>query len=274
MRKLIALFTLLFVISMFGCGGGSNPAPPIVTPIIPPPPPSTASPDVRADYLVGQMTLDEKLSMIHGGALTDWWNHTLPHGAVGWNPAITRLGIPDLYMADGSVGVGNNVGQATALPSSIASAATWDLAQAYKYGQVIGAESRAFGINVNLGGNVNLSGREPRNGRTFETKGEDPLLAGKINAAHIKAIQDQFVIAGVKHFALNDQGPDARPRTFTSTSAPRVKATCSHSKSVWRIPIHNPSCARTTSSTALGDARTHTCSTRFLNPVGRFLDLS
>jgi beta-glucosidase len=151
------------------------------------------------------MTLDEKLSMIHGGAALDWWNHTLPHGAVGWNPAITRLGIPDLYMADGSVGVGNNVGQATALPSSIASAATWDLAQAYKYGQVIGAESRAFGINVNLGGNVNLSGREPRNGRTFETKGEDPLLAGKINAAHIKAIQDQFVIAGVKHFALNDQ---------------------------------------------------------------------
>ncbi|MBW8712274.1 MAG: glycoside hydrolase family 3 protein, partial [Mycobacterium sp.] len=194
MRKLTALLTLLFVISMFGCGGGSTPAPPIITPITPPPIPSTTAPDLGADFLLLQMTLDEKLSMIHGGALTDWWNHPLPHGAVGWNPAITRLGIPDLYMADGSVGVGNNVGQATAL-----------LEQAYKYRQVIGAESRAFGINVNLGGNVNLSGREPRNGRTFETKGEDPLLAGKINAAHIKAIQDQFVIAGVKHFALNDQ---------------------------------------------------------------------
>src|SRR6185369_473659 len=155
--------------------------------------------------LVAQMTLDEKLTLIHGGAATDWWAHPLPHGAVGWNPAITRLGIPDLYMADGSVGVGNNVGQATALPSAMASAATWDVAQAYRYGQVIGAESRAFGINVNLGGNVNLAGREPRNGRNFETKGEDPILAGKINAAHIKAIQDQFVLAGVKHFAFNDQ---------------------------------------------------------------------
>jgi beta-glucosidase len=120
-------------------------------------------------------------------------------------PGISRLGIPDLYLADGSTGVGNSVGEATALPSSIASAATWDLDQAYKYGQVIGSEMRAFGINVNLGGNVNLTGREPRSGRTFETKGEDPILAGKINAAHLKAIQDQFVMAGIKHFAFNDQ---------------------------------------------------------------------
>jgi beta-glucosidase len=208
MRKLIALFIFFGVAAISTCGGGGSNPPIITNPptaSTPPPPPSTASPDVRADYLVTQMTLDEKLTLIHGGAATDWWNHTLPHGAVGWNPSIPRLGIPDLYMADGSVGIGNNVGQATALPSSIASAATWDLAQAYKYGQVIGAESRAFGINVNLGGNVNLSGREPRNGRTFETKGEDPILAGKINAAHLKAIQDQFVIAGAKHFALNDQ---------------------------------------------------------------------
>lgn len=75
---------------------------------------------------------------------------------------------------------------------------------AYEYGKVIGGEMRVYGMNVNLGGNVNL-GREPRNGRTFETKGEDPILAGKINAAHLRAIQDQHVIAGMKHFALNDQ---------------------------------------------------------------------
>jgi beta-glucosidase len=62
-----------------------------------------------------------------------------------------------------------------------------------------------YGINVNLGGNVNLIGREPRDGRTFETKGEDPILAGKITAAHLKAIQAEHVIAGIKHFAFNDQ---------------------------------------------------------------------
>ena len=87
----------------------------------------------------------------------------------------------------------------------IASAASWDLNEAYKYGSVIGAEMRAYGMNVNLGGNINLIGREPRDGRTFETKGEDPILAGKITAAHINAIQAQHVIGGIKHYALNDQ---------------------------------------------------------------------
>lgn len=150
------------------------------------------------------MTQDEKILLVHGGAATDWWAHTLPRGAGGWQPGITRLGIPDLYLADGSVGVGGKAGEATALPSSIASAATWDLDSAYKYGQVIGSEMRALGMNVNLGGNINLTGREPRDGRTFETKGEDPILAGRITAAHLKAIQDQYVIAGIKHYAFND----------------------------------------------------------------------
>jgi len=97
------------------------------------------------------------------------------------------------------------VGPATALPSTLASAASWDLTEAYKYGQVIGLEESAFGINVYLGGNVNLTGREPRDGRTFETTGEDPLLAGEINAQHLLGVQDQNVIAGVKHYAFNDQ---------------------------------------------------------------------
>jgi len=196
-----SLFTSVAFLSLIGalaCGGGGS-----QTQTGPPPP--TASPDVRADYLVGQMTQDEKIQMVHGGADLQWWNQTLPRGAGGWIPGIPSLGIPDLYFADGSVGVGNGVGQATALPSSIASAASWDLNEAGKYGQVIGSELAAYGINVNLGGNVNNTGREPRDGRTFETKGEDPMLAGKITAAHLKAIQAQYVMAGIKHFSFNDQ---------------------------------------------------------------------
>jgi beta-glucosidase len=149
------------------------------------------------------MTQDEKVQLVHGGATAS--NPVTPRGAAGWVPGIPRLNIPDLYLADGSVGVGNAVGQATALPSSIASAASWDVNEAYKYGKVIGSELSAYGMNVNLGGNINLIGREPRDGRTFETKGEDPILAGKITAAHLKAIQDQYVIAGIKHFSFNDQ---------------------------------------------------------------------
>jgi len=169
------------------------------------PPPPTASPDLRADYLGLQMTIDEELQLVHGAASSTWWLQTQPRGGAGYVPGIPRLGIPDLYLGDGSDGVEDSIGPAIALPSSIASAASWDLNEAAKYGAVIGRELSAYGINLNLGGNINLTGREPRDGRTFQTKGEDPMLAGKITAAHLKSIQSQHVIAGIKHFSLNDQ---------------------------------------------------------------------
>ena len=166
--------------------------------------PAPATADQLAAQMLGRMTQSEKLQLVHGagGPVTNII--PLPRGAGGYIPGIPRLGIPDLYFSDGSVGVANSQAPSTSLPSAIASAATWDLNLAYQYGRVIGAEMRAHGLNVNLGGNVNL-GREPRDGRTFETKGEDPILAGKINAAHVRAIQDQHVVGGIKHFALNDQ---------------------------------------------------------------------
>jgi beta-glucosidase len=156
--------------------------------------------------MLTQMSQAEKLAMVQGGVTTNnTYGYTVPRGAGGWVPGNTRLGIPALYLADGSVGVGNGVGPATALPSSIASAASWDLTEAAKYGGVIGEELADYGINVNLGGNINLIGREPRDGRTFETKGEDPILAGKITAAHINAIQARHIIGDIKHYAFNDQ---------------------------------------------------------------------
>ncbi|HLN03283.1 MAG TPA: glycoside hydrolase family 3 C-terminal domain-containing protein [Bryobacteraceae bacterium] len=167
--------------------------------------PAVLSADQNATNLLQQMTPAEKMQLVAGagGPVTNII--PLPRGAGGYIPGIARLGIPDLYFCDGSVGVANGQAPATALPSSIASAATWDLNLAYQYGQVIGKEMAAYGLNVNLGGNVNLIGREPRDGRTFETKGEDPILAGKITAAHIRAIQDQHVLGGMKHFSFNDQ---------------------------------------------------------------------
>jgi beta-glucosidase len=157
-----------------------------------------------AQQLLAQMTQAEKLQLVQGagGPVTNII--ALPRGAGGYIPGIPRLGIPDLYFNDGSVGVANSQAPSTALPSAIASAASWDPTLAYQYGQVIGAEMSAWGLNVNLGGNVNLN-REPRDGRTFEAKGEDPILAGKINAAHVQAIQDQHVVGCIKHYALNDQ---------------------------------------------------------------------
>jgi len=183
------------------CGGFSSPSSSATSRA-----PTTETPDERADALLARMTQAQKLQMVQGAVTT---NSTivppLPRGGEGWIQGIPALSIPDLYFADGSVGVGNQVGPATALPSSIASAAGWDTTAAYSYGQVMGTELSDYGINVNLGGNINLIGREPRDGRTFETKGEDPILAGKIAAAHLKAIQAAHVIADIKHFAFNDQ---------------------------------------------------------------------
>ena len=195
----ISLIALAICLTSCGGSGSSTSNPP------PNPPPAT-TPDTQADAMLAKMTQAEKLQMVQGGVTSNQtYGYTVPLGAAGWVPAVTRLGIPALYLADGSVGAGNGIGPATALPSSIASAASWDLSEATKYGTVIGTELADYGINVNLGGNVNLIGREPRDGRTFETKGEDPILAGKITAAHISAIQAQHVIGGIKHYSFNDQ---------------------------------------------------------------------
>lgn len=72
---------------------------------------------------------------------------------------------------------------------------------------MIGAEARADGFNVLLGGSVNLV-REPRDGRNFEYAGEDPLLAGAIVGAQIAGVQSNGIVSTTKHYALNAQETD------------------------------------------------------------------
>src|SRR5260370_15749109 len=102
------------------------------------------------------------------------------NGGAGYVLGIPRLGMPAIQMSDAAYGVrnsGENGRYSTALPDDLAGAASWDLDAAYEYGALIGRELRAQGYNMSLGGGVNLA-REPRNGRTFEYMGEDPVLAG------------------------------------------------------------------------------------------------
>jgi beta-glucosidase len=90
------------------------------------------------------------------------------------------------------------------LPSNLASAASWDTQAACDYGSLIGRELRAQGYNMTLGGGTDLT-REPRNGRTFEYMGEDPILAGMLVGNRIKCEQAEHVIGDIKHYAANDQ---------------------------------------------------------------------
>ena len=110
-------------------------------------------------------------------------------------------------MSDAAYGVrssGENGRYSTALPSNLASAASWDPDAACAYGALIGSELRAQGYNMTLGGGMNIT-REPRNGRTFEYMGEDPVLAGTLVGNRIKCEQAQHVIGDIKHYAVNDQ---------------------------------------------------------------------
>ena len=169
------------------------------------------SPDERASMVVKEMTLDEKISLLHGtgmvglSPMSPLAIHS--NGGAGYVVGIPRLGIPAIQMSDAAYGVrmsGENGRYSTALPSCTAGAATWDLRGGYEYGALIGRELRAQGYNMSLGGGVNLT-REPRDGRTFEYMGEDPVLAGKMVASVIKGEQAQHVIGDIKHYALNDQ---------------------------------------------------------------------
>ena len=172
---------------------------------------SSLSPDERASMVVKQMTLDEKISLLHGTGM-EGLSPMSPlaihsNGGAGYVVGIPRLGIPAIQMSDAAYGVrnsGENGRYSTALPADVAAAASWDLDAAHEYGALIGRELRAQGYNMSLGGGINLT-REPRDGRTFEYLGEDPILAGKLVGSVIKGEQEQHVLGDIKHYALNDQ---------------------------------------------------------------------
>ncbi|HEV2423325.1 MAG TPA: glycoside hydrolase family 3 C-terminal domain-containing protein [Terriglobia bacterium] len=172
---------------------------------------TSLSPDQRADMVLKQMTLDEKINLVHGEGMPGWGpprpNWYLGNGGAGFVLGVPRLGIPMIQMSDAAYGVrasAQNGRYSTALPSNLASAASWDPNAACEYGALIGTELRDQGYNMTLGGGVNLT-REPRNGRNFEYMGEDPILAGTLVGNRIMCEQAQHVIGDIKHYALNDQ---------------------------------------------------------------------
>ena len=169
------------------------------------------SPDVRADMVLKQMTLDEKIQLVHGTG----WGALIPGSPIlpgnnwgaGYVPGIPRLGIPGVNLQDSAVGVRLSalMGRySTLLPSTLGAASSWNPKAAQLYGDVIGRELRAQGFNMSIGGGVDLM-RDPRNGRNFEYAGEDPLLAGTMTGNLIKGLQGEHIMGDIKHYAFNDQ---------------------------------------------------------------------
>jgi len=178
------------------------------------------SPDRRASLLLAAMTPAEKFQQLVGapGVVAE-----IPtcYGA-RHVPGIARLGIPTFRITNGPVGVGQSdcvptttpnlpraammstaSAKATALPSAMAVAASFDPDVAAQFGDVIGVETRNHGLHVLEGPGVNLA-RVPQGGRNFEYFGEDPFLTGTMAVAEIRAMQKHGVIAMAKHFIAND----------------------------------------------------------------------
>jgi len=151
---------------------------------------SKAEAEKRADAILSQMTLDEKLTLI--GGINDFYTQAIP-----------RFGVPALRMSDGPLGV-HDYGPTTAYPAGIMLAASWDTELARRVGKSMGEDARARGVHFILAPGVNIY-RAPMNGRNFEYFGEDPYLGSRFAVSVIEGIQSQGVIATVKHFAANNQ---------------------------------------------------------------------
>lgn len=146
------------------------------------------SSDEKIDKIISKMTLKQKLELLGGTGFA--------------TKEMDSLGIPSIKMTDGPMGV--RWDNATAFPSGIALASTWDTSLARQIGVVLGKETKAKGRDMLLGPCINIV-RTPVGGRNFETYGEDPFLNGRIAVSWIQGLQSEKVLASVKHFAVNNQ---------------------------------------------------------------------
>ena len=170
-----------FIIGILLCGIGILNAQVVIT----------SEAEQRAKEIVAKMTLKEKLRYISGYT-----------GGFSICP-VPRLGLPEVFMADGPQGIRNNT-KSTMYPSGILSAATWNRDLNYRLGRELGQDAKARGVGILLGPGVNIY-RSPLCGRNFEYFGEDPYLSGEVAKQYILGVQSEGVIATIKHFAANNQ---------------------------------------------------------------------
>jgi beta-glucosidase len=159
--------------------------------------------ETKIEKLIVQLTLDEKIGMIHGSGLFQ-------------TKGVARLNIPPLKMSDGPMGVRSEFENdkwvsldqsddyVTYLPCNSALASTWNKDLAHRLGKVLGEEARGRGKDVILAPGINIM-RSPACGRNFEYMSEDPYLTSGMAVEVIKGIQESDVSACVKHFAVNNQ---------------------------------------------------------------------
>ncbi|KAI1497586.1 glycoside hydrolase family 3 protein [Biscogniauxia marginata] len=154
----------------------------------------------KAVELVSQMTLAEKVNITAGTGLF----MVGLRRCVGNTGSAPRLGFPQLCLQDGPLGV-RTTDNITAFPAGITTGATFNKDLMYQRGVAMGKEFRGKGANFYLGPSVGALGRKPRGGRNWEGFGSDPVLQAVAGAETIRGVQEQGVIATIKHAIGNEQ---------------------------------------------------------------------
>ncbi|ORY71720.1 glycosyl hydrolase family 3 N terminal domain-containing protein [Pseudomassariella vexata] len=152
----------------------------------------------KAVELVSQMTLAEKTNITAGSGFF------MGEPCVGNTGSALRVGFPQLCLQDGPLGV-RSTDNVTAFPAGITTGATFSKSLMYERGVALGEEFKGKGANMYLGPSVGPLGRKPRGGRNWEAFGSDPVLQGVAGAQTIKGVQEQGVIAVLKHLIGNEQ---------------------------------------------------------------------
>ncbi len=175
-----------------------------------------ASVEERVEDLLRHMTIEEKIDYIGG------------HKGF-YIRGIERLGLPEIKLTDGPVGTHKD-GKSTAYPAGVLSAATWNRDLVYRLGEQLGRDSKARGVHILLGPGMNII-RSPLCGRNFEYFTEDPYLNSEVAVQYVKGLQNQNVVATLKHYAANNQewdrnnvSSDIDERTLHEIYFPAFKA--------------------------------------------------
>ena len=165
-------------------------------------------PERRAALLIQAMTLDEKLTLVHGAApCGDVWTDPCANPLkeyVGYFPPNLRLGIPAITMSDGRAAVENGARDVTLFPVAVQVASSWDIDVMNQFGRALGQEQRIKGTSVMLGPTIDVV-RVPEWGRIFETYGEDPYFNAQMAVAEINGVQSQGPLADANMYLMMNQ---------------------------------------------------------------------
>jgi len=180
----------------------------------------------KADSIISQLSLEEKVYLVVGTgmdipgfseesnapqSIVGETQNKIP-GAAGTSYPNKKAGFPAVVFADGPAGIrisptrpdaSDQTFYATAFPTAISLASTWNVALVREVGRAFGNEGKEYGIDFLLAPALNIH-RNPLGGRNFEYYSEDPVLSGKIAAGFVNGVQEEGIGATIKHFVANN----------------------------------------------------------------------